>query len=101
LTDLPLVAVPGGRVEYLDVPGDADRAPLLFLHEGLGSVRLWRGWPAAVAAATGRRVVAYSRLGLSRVIGMIRESVDSDDALALFAEDARAAIRLFRRTAPR
>ena len=57
MTDLPLVAVPGGRVEYLDVPGDADRAPLLFLHEGLGSVRLWRGWPAAVAAATGRRVV--------------------------------------------
>ena len=55
--------MPGGRVEYLDVPGDADRAPLLFLHEGLGSVRLWRGWPAAVAAATGRRVVAYSRLG--------------------------------------
>jgi F420-dependent oxidoreductase-like protein len=34
---------------------------------------------------------AYLRLGLSRVIGMIRESVDSDDALALFAEDARAA----------
>ena len=50
--DLPLVAVPGGRVEYLDVAGDADRAPLLFLHEGLGSVGLWRGWPAAVAAAS-------------------------------------------------
>ncbi len=62
-SELPLVAVPGGRVEYLDVPGDPDRAPLLFLHEGLGSVRLWRGWPEAVAAATGRRVVAYSRLG--------------------------------------
>lgn len=61
--DLPLVAVPGGRVEYLDVPGDPAKAPLLFLHEGLGSVGLWRGWPAALAAATGRRVVAYSRLG--------------------------------------
>jgi pimeloyl-ACP methyl ester carboxylesterase len=61
--DLPLVAVPGGRVEYLDVPGDPAKAPLLFLHEGLGSVGLWRGWPAAMAAATGRRVVAYSRLG--------------------------------------
>jgi pimeloyl-ACP methyl ester carboxylesterase len=61
--DLPLVAVPGGRVEYLDVPGDPAKAPLLFLHEGLGSVALWRGWPAAVAALTGRRVVAYSRLG--------------------------------------
>jgi len=50
-------------VEFLDVPGDPDRAPLLFLHEGLGSVGLWRGWPERVAAATGRRTVAYSRLG--------------------------------------
>jgi pimeloyl-ACP methyl ester carboxylesterase len=61
--DLPLVAVPGGKVEFLDVPGDPGLAPLLFLHEGLGSVALWRGWPETVAAATGRRVVAYSRLG--------------------------------------
>jgi len=63
VVDLPLVAVPGGRVEYLDLPGDPARAPLLLLHEGLGSVRLWRDWPTALAAATGRRLVAYSRLG--------------------------------------
>ncbi|HEY0815407.1 MAG TPA: alpha/beta hydrolase [Pseudonocardia sp.] len=63
MDELPLVAVPGGKVEYLDVPGDRAQAPLLFLHEGLGSVALWRGWPQTVAAATGRRVVAYSRLG--------------------------------------
>lgn len=60
---LPLVAVPGGRVEHLDVPGDPDRAPLLLLHEGLGSVELWRGFGERLAAATGRRTVAYSRLG--------------------------------------
>lgn len=59
----PLVAVPGGRVEVLDVPGDPSSAPLLFLHEGLGSVGLWRGFPERIAAATGRRAVAYSRLG--------------------------------------
>jgi pimeloyl-ACP methyl ester carboxylesterase len=63
MTDLPLVEVPGGRVEYDDVPGDPGLAPLLFLHEGLGSVRLWRGFHHRVAAATGRRTVAYSRLG--------------------------------------
>jgi pimeloyl-ACP methyl ester carboxylesterase len=63
MAELPLVAVPGGKVEYLDVPGDPELAPLLFLHEGLGSVGLWRGWPETVAAATGRRIVAYSRLG--------------------------------------
>lgn len=63
MSELPTVEVPGGRVEYDDVPGSADRAPLLFLHEGLGSVGLWRGFHRRVAAATGRRAVAYSRLG--------------------------------------
>ncbi len=33
----------------------------------------------------------YARLGISRVIGMVRESVDSDDALAHWADDSRAA----------
>ena len=63
LPGLPVVTVPGGRVEYDDVPGDPALAPLLFLHEGLGSVGLWRGFHRRVAAATGRRAVAYSRVG--------------------------------------
>ena len=61
--DLPLVDVPGGGVEYEDVRGDPARAPLLFLHEGLGSVRLWRRFHHRLAATTGRRAVAFSRLG--------------------------------------
>jgi pimeloyl-ACP methyl ester carboxylesterase len=61
--DLPLIAVPGGCVEYEDVPGDPALAPLLFLHEGLGSVRLWRRFHHRLAAATGRRAIAFSRLG--------------------------------------
>jgi pimeloyl-ACP methyl ester carboxylesterase len=61
--DLPLLEVPGGRVEYEDVPGDPALAPLLLLHEGLGSVRLWRRFHHRLAAATGRRAVAFSRLG--------------------------------------
>ncbi|WP_249266213.1 MULTISPECIES: alpha/beta fold hydrolase [unclassified Pseudonocardia] len=56
----------GPRYEYDDVPGAADRAPLLFLHEGLGSVGLWRGFHHRIAAETGRRTVAYSRLGHGR-----------------------------------
>ncbi len=62
-TPLPLLELGGGRVEYDDVPGDPDRAPLLFLHEGLGSVGLWRGFHRRIAEASGRRAVAYSRLG--------------------------------------
>jgi pimeloyl-ACP methyl ester carboxylesterase len=58
--------VDGRRVELLDLPGDDGRAPLVLLHEGLGSVGLWRGLPGLLAAATGRRVIAFSRFGHGR-----------------------------------
>jgi pimeloyl-ACP methyl ester carboxylesterase len=60
---LPTVELRGLCYSYEEVPGDPALAPLLFLHEGLGSVGLWRGFHHRVAAATGRRAVAYSRLG--------------------------------------
>ena len=37
--------------------------PLLFLHEGLGSVDLWRDFPQAVVGASGCPGFAYSRQG--------------------------------------
>ncbi len=56
--------IPGGRVEYVDIEARRDDAPaLVFLHEGLGCVGLWKDFPATVAASTGCRVLAYSRLG--------------------------------------
>ncbi len=41
----------------------ADRAPLLFLHEGLGSVALWRDWPQQLCDQTGRSGWVFSRRG--------------------------------------
>ena len=41
----------------------SNRLPLVLLHEGLGSVALWRDFPDVLAERTGRRVFAYSRLG--------------------------------------
>jgi pimeloyl-ACP methyl ester carboxylesterase len=58
--------VEGRRIETAEWPGDADRRPLVLLHEGLGSVGLWRGFPAALNEATGRRVLAFSRFGHGR-----------------------------------
>lgn len=40
-----------------------DRPIIVMLHEGLGSVSLWKDFPALLAAATGARVIAYSRFG--------------------------------------
>lgn len=46
--------------------GAGHLAPLVLLHEGLGSLGLWRGFPAALQAATGRRTVTWSRHGYGR-----------------------------------
>ena len=44
--------------------GDLD--PIVLLHDSLGSVALWRDFPAMLARATGRTVLAYDRLGYGR-----------------------------------
>lgn len=41
-------------------------APILLLHDSLGCVELWRDFPSHLAATTGRRVIAYDRLGFGR-----------------------------------
>jgi pimeloyl-ACP methyl ester carboxylesterase/GNAT superfamily N-acetyltransferase len=55
--------VHGRRLELVDIPGDQNATPLVLLHEGLGSVGLWRGFPERLAEATGRRTIAFSRYG--------------------------------------
>jgi pimeloyl-ACP methyl ester carboxylesterase len=60
------VTVGGRRIEVVELAGSADAAPLVLLHEGLGSARLWRQFPADLHAATGRRVIAFSRHGHGR-----------------------------------
>jgi pimeloyl-ACP methyl ester carboxylesterase len=60
------VQVGGLPIELLDLAGAAAGAPVVLLHEGLGSVGLWREFPAQLHAATGRRVIAFSRYGHGR-----------------------------------
>lgn len=61
---------PGGRalrIEYEWVGAAAADAPVMvFLHEGLGSVAMWRDFPARLCAATGLRGLVYSRPGYGR-----------------------------------
>jgi pimeloyl-ACP methyl ester carboxylesterase len=49
--------------------------PIVLLHEGLGSVAMWKAFPERLAERTARRVVAYSRYGYgnSDVLGEPRE----------------------------
>ena len=50
-------------IAYEWVGEPSGKPPLVFLHEGLGSIRQWRDFPAQVAAATGRRALVYDRYG--------------------------------------
>jgi pimeloyl-ACP methyl ester carboxylesterase len=60
------VALRGGSIDLVELDGDRDRPPLVFLHEGLGSIGLWRRFPRDLTDATGRRGVVYSRFGYGR-----------------------------------
>jgi pimeloyl-ACP methyl ester carboxylesterase len=58
------IDIPGGRLEALMLEGD--EPALVLLHEGLGSVGLWRGLPEKLHELTGARVLAFSRYGHGR-----------------------------------
>jgi len=61
------------RLEVVHIPAPCSaedrpiKAPVVFLHEGLGSVAMWRNrdgfWPEQVCQATGRAGVVFSRRG--------------------------------------
>lgn len=60
---MPHILLHGRRLETRIIPGAADRPWLVFLHEGLGSVSLWRDFPDKVARLLGFRALIYSRQG--------------------------------------
>lgn len=55
--------VAGTKLEARFIEGSADKPVLVMLHEGLGSVSLWRDFPDLLATATGCPVLVYSRAG--------------------------------------
>ncbi|RTL37111.1 MAG: alpha/beta hydrolase [Rhodocyclaceae bacterium] len=78
-------------------PTDSDTGvlpaePIVLLHDSLGCVELWRDFPAELSAATGRRVIAYDRLGFGR-------SDPRNDTLNLdfIADEARSYFATVRR----
>jgi pimeloyl-ACP methyl ester carboxylesterase len=73
---MPQVVAAGHTLEYQRIEG---RDPVLvFLHEGLGSIRQWRDFPEAVARATGCAALIYDRYGYggSEVLAEARVGID-------------------------
>jgi pimeloyl-ACP methyl ester carboxylesterase len=89
---MPFVTAAGRSLEFEWLGAGAPGRPVLvFLHEGLGSVRQWRDFPQQVAKATGCRTLVYSRYGYGQsdvlrdekagVRFMHREALDALPAL--------------------
>ena len=60
---MPFIDINDHTLEYERIPGAGNRATVVMLHEGLGSVSMWRDFPKRLAAHTAHSVVVYSRLG--------------------------------------
>lgn len=60
---MPFATAAGRSLAYEWVGEQLGGPTLVFLHEGLGSIRQWRDFPARVAAATGCRALVYDRYG--------------------------------------
>jgi pimeloyl-ACP methyl ester carboxylesterase len=65
-----MIEAPGGHLfvrTWLHTDAaNIKQIPIVLLHDSLGCVELWRSFPAALCAATQRRVIAYDRLGFGR-----------------------------------
>ena len=60
---MALLKAAGRTLSYEWAGEERGQPALVFLHEGLGSIRQWRDFPARVAAATGARALVYDRYG--------------------------------------
>ena len=66
---MKFIDVGGHRIEYVRLLSAHPRAgapAIVFLHEGLGSLSMWRDFPQQVADVTGCAAIVYSRLGYGR-----------------------------------
>ena len=68
-------------------PPPEDAPTLVLLHEGLGSVGLWRDFPAALQVALGCGVFAYSRFGYGR-----SSSIELPRPLSYMHDEARGVL---------
>ena len=68
---MPFAILDGRGIEYAAILGDAaSRSTMVFLHEGLGSVALWRDFPGKVARRVGAPAFVYSRFGYGQSDGL-------------------------------
>jgi pimeloyl-ACP methyl ester carboxylesterase len=87
---MPFETIGPGPIEYERLEGGGPGAPtIVMLHEGLGSVALWKDFPARLAQAARSNVIVYSRHGYGRSAPLQRPRAVSymhDEALIVLPQ---------------
>ena len=88
--NVPLVRAGDHQLEYKWIGLVPDEAPtIVFLHEGLGCVEMWRDFPEKVVQATGCGALVYSRAGYGKsdpIVMPRRVEFMHDEALNVLPE---------------
>ena len=65
--DSELIIVNGVKIEISRIKSTRDkRSTLVFLHEGLGCISMWKDFPYQLSEKTGMGAVIYSRVGYGK-----------------------------------
>ncbi len=73
-------------------PQRTDAPLIVFLHEGLGSISMWKDWPTQVCEAAGCRGLVYSRYGYGRSTARPQEDAWPVDFMHREAHDVLPAL---------
>ena len=79
-------------IAYRWVGTEASAPLLIFLHEGLGSVAMWKDFPTRLCTATGCRGLVYSRPGYGRSTPRAPDEVWNPDFMHRQAEQVLPAL---------
>ena len=77
-TENSLIDINGDLLYIQHIYNFENRPTIVFLHDSLGSVKLWRDFPAELAEATNCNVLMYDRLGYGKSAPMLTSKRDND-----------------------
>jgi pimeloyl-ACP methyl ester carboxylesterase len=81
------------NIEYRWIHAERAHAPIaVFLHEGLGSIALWKDWPQALCERMKCRGLVYSRAGYGRSTPRLKDEKWPIEFLHRQAEDVLPAL---------
>jgi pimeloyl-ACP methyl ester carboxylesterase len=92
--ELPATELRGPlRLEYRWLNAELREAPIaVFLHEGLGSISMWKNWPQTVCDRLGLRGLVYSRPGYGHSTPRPHDTTWPVDYMSIQAHDVLPAL---------